>query len=331
MNGTHAYIAVEGVIGVGKTTLARMAQKETGAHLLLEVFEENPFLSDFYSDRGRYAFQTQIFFLLSRYHQQRQIARLPRPLISDYLFQKDRLFAQVNLAGDEFQTYLSVHEALAENIPQPDLVVFLKADTPTLMNRITARDRPYERNMEPAYIDSLRVAYESFFSTFTAAPVLVIDTTRLDFVRSPEDRESVFARIRGALGTGPSQPALPGLEASTPSVVAAVPTGSTRRLSDLQREHGRDRAPDQPAVDPSLTFLLLQEELGRLAGALRVRQEGSRDQGPPVRAALASVLGQVIRLANDAGIDLEEAYFERFRPPEPPAGRAQPDAGGSPA
>ncbi len=325
MNGTSAYIAVEGVIGVGKTTLARMAQKETGAHLLLEVFEENPFLSDFYSDRSRYAFQTQIFFLLSRYHQQRQIAHLPRPLISDYLFQKDRLFAQVNLSGDEFKTYLSVHEALAENIPQPDLVVFLKADTPTLMNRITARDRPYERNMEASYIDSLRVAYESFFSTFTAAPVLVIDTNRLDFVRNPEDREAIFARIRGALGEGPSQPALPGLEAGEPPVVAA-PAAPTRRLSDLQREQGRERTPDQPAVDPLQTFLLLQEELGRLAGALRERREGA-----PVRAALASVLGQIIRLANDAGIDLEEAYFERFRPPEPSAGRVQPDAGGAPA
>ena len=121
------------------------------------------------------------------------------------------------------------------------------------------------------------------------------------------------------------QPALPGLEAGEPPVVAA-PAAPTRRLSDLQREQGRERTPDQPAVDPLQTFLLLQEELGRLAGALRERREGA-----PVRAALASVLGQIIRLANDAGIDLEEAYFERFRPPEPSAGRVQPDAGGAPA
>ena len=97
MNTTQAYIAVEGVIGVGKTTLARMFQKEIDAQLVLEVFEENPFLTDFYTDRARYAFQTQIFFLLSRYHQQRQLATISRPLISDYMFDKDRLFAQVNL------------------------------------------------------------------------------------------------------------------------------------------------------------------------------------------------------------------------------------------
>ena len=107
MTTPQAYVAIEGVIGVGKTTLARMFQKEAGGQLVLEVFEENPFLSDFYTDRARYAFQTQIFFLLSRYHQQRQLARMTRPLISDYMFDKDRLFAQVNLSGDELQTYYS--------------------------------------------------------------------------------------------------------------------------------------------------------------------------------------------------------------------------------
>src|SRR5512132_1837683 len=133
------YIAIEGVIGVGKTTLARLLQNAFNAEILLEVFEENPFLSDFYTDRARYAFQTQIFFLLSRYHQQRQLTNTPRPLISDYMFDKDRLFAQVNLEGDELKTYYSVQEALAENISLPDIVVFLKADTNTLMSRITSR------------------------------------------------------------------------------------------------------------------------------------------------------------------------------------------------
>ena len=224
MNTTPAYITVEGVIGVGKTTLARMFQKEIGAQLVLEVFEENPFLSSFYADRSRYAFQTQIFFLLSRYHQQRQLRAIPRPLISDYMFDKDRLFAQVNLAGDELNTYFSVQEALAENVPVPDLVVFLKAETDTLMNRITARDRPYERNMDPDYIDSLRAAYEQFFASYQGAPVLTIDTNDIDFVQQPEHRDDIFHRIRAALGEGPQQPALPGLDRPAPASVVTADT-----------------------------------------------------------------------------------------------------------
>ena len=151
------YFAIEGVIGVGKTTLARLLQPVFQANLLLEVFEENPFLSSFYSDRARYAFQTQIFFLLSRYHQQNSNA--PRflstglSLISDYTFEKDALFAGINLHGDELQMYYRVHEALAEKIPLPDLIIYLRASTDALMQRIAMRDRPYERQMERSYID----------------------------------------------------------------------------------------------------------------------------------------------------------------------------------
>ena len=150
------YIAIEGVIGVGKTTLARLLQPSFGAEVLLEVFEENPFLSNFYSDRSRYAFQTQIFFLMSRYHQQNKVipAALAqkKTIISDYTFDKDSLFAGINLAGDELEVYHNVHEALAEKIPNPDLVVYLKASLDTLMNRIAHRDRSYDRNMERSYI-----------------------------------------------------------------------------------------------------------------------------------------------------------------------------------
>jgi deoxyguanosine kinase len=289
MNPLKTYIAVEGVIGVGKTTLARMMQKEFGAQVVLEVFEENPFLSDFYTDRARYAFQTQIFFLLSRYHQQRQFAALPRPLISDYMFDKDRLFAQVNLDGDELQTYYSVQEALAENICLPDLVVYLKADTGTLMSRITSRDRPYERNMEAAYIDSLRAAYDHFFGAYEAAPVLMIDTNDVDFVRSPDDYDAILNRIRGALGEGPRQPALPGL-GQTQAPAPAVPAADHRPPFD------GDKAPD-----PYLNFVLLQAEIGKLAGSL-----AQRGQSPDAtHDALAGVLASVFRLANDAGVDLE--------------------------
>jgi deoxyguanosine kinase len=313
MNPLKTYIAVEGVIGVGKTTLARMVQKEFGAQLVLEVFEENPFLSDFYTDRARYAFQTQIFFLLSRYHQQRGLAAIPRPLISDYMFDKDRLFAQVNLDGVELQTYYSVQEALAENISRPDLVVYLKADTDTLMSRITARDRPYERNMEAAYIDSLRIAYDRFFAAYEAAPVLMIDTNPIDFVRSPDDYESILDRIRGALGEGPRQPALPGM-GQAPSAAPAVLTEdrpaaseeTPRRLSDLQQL-------DSAAHDPYLNFMMLQTEIGRLAGAFAQRWTSPDTPLPGVREALAGVLASVIKLANGVGVDLETAYLDNMR------------------
>jgi deoxyadenosine/deoxycytidine kinase/NTP pyrophosphatase (non-canonical NTP hydrolase) len=316
----QAYITVEGVIGVGKTTLARMFQKEISAQLVLEVFEENPFLSDFYTDRARYAFQTQIFFLLSRYHQQRQLAAIPRPLISDYMFEKDRLFAQVNLAGDEFKTYVSVHEALAENVPVPNLVVFLKADTSTLLNRITARDRPYERNMDPDYIDSLRAAYEQFFASYQRAPVLTIDTNEIDFVQHPEDREEIFNRIRGALGQGPLQPSLPGMDQPAPSGVislgAPVPPDQTaRRLSDFQQFHRQLDQNKQFQTDLYLNFMLLQEEMGKLAGALvQQRAAGHSDSSlAAIREELADVLAYVIKLANYTGIDLEDAYLEKMQ------------------
>jgi deoxyguanosine kinase len=209
------YIAIEGVIGVGKTTLARLLQPSFGAGLLLEVFEENPFLSDFYADRQRYAFQTQIFFLLSRYHQQRRtVADLVgqyENLVADYTFEKDALFARINLAGDELEMYYRVHEALAEKIIVPDLIVYLRADTDVLMQRITLRDRPYERNMERAYIDELNQAYEQFFADHQQrrSPVLTVDTNQIDYVHRREDLALVENRIRQALRMTPYQPELP--------------------------------------------------------------------------------------------------------------------------
>jgi deoxyguanosine kinase len=196
---------------VGKTTLARLLQPAFESELLLEVFEENPFLSDFYSDRARYAFQTQIFFLLSRYRQQRDTVNTTlsqgKTLISDYTFAKDALFAQINLHGDELQMYYRVHEALAEKIPTPDLTVYLYADTDMLMQRITQRDRTYERSMERAYIAELGEAYEKFFSRQNG-PVLKIDTTPYDFVRQPEHLKLIENRIRESLNLNPYQPRL---------------------------------------------------------------------------------------------------------------------------
>ncbi|GAB1470332.1 deoxynucleoside kinase [Chloroflexota bacterium] len=207
------YIAIEGVIGVGKTTLARLLQPAFQADVLLEVFEENPFLSDFYGDRARYAFQTQIFFLLSRYHQQNNnvpnFLNAGKNLISDYTFAKDGLFAGINLKGDELNMYHKVHEALGEKIPKPDLLVCLQATTDTLMSRIAFRDRPYERQMERGYIDELNLAYEDFFSKpFDHTPILKIDTNDLNIIQNAEHIKLIENRIREALGLAPFQPAL---------------------------------------------------------------------------------------------------------------------------
>ncbi|NWF64380.1 MAG: deoxynucleoside kinase [Chloroflexi bacterium] len=207
------YIAIEGVIGVGKTTPARLLQPAFEADLLLEVFEENPFLSDFYNDRARYAFQTQIFFLLSRYRQQNNnvanALAAGKNLISDYTFAKDALFAGINLKGDELEMYYKVHEALGEKIPKPDLLVYLQASTDTLMQRIAFRDRPYERQMERAYIDELNMAYDEFFSNpFDHTPILKINSNELNIIQNAEHVKYVENRIRETLGLAPYQPAL---------------------------------------------------------------------------------------------------------------------------
>ena len=206
------YLAMEGVIGVGKTTLARLLGPMFDASLLLEAFEENPFLSDFYADRRRYAFQTQIFFLLSRYHQQRDNvppALAQGSLIADYTFQKDSLFARLNLQGDELETYFKLHAALAERLQMPDLTVYLQVETRAALQRIAFRDRTYERDMDPEYIERLNRAYEDYFSGEPAGPTLTIDTNHLDFVHNPADLDQVAGRIREALGLPPYQPALP--------------------------------------------------------------------------------------------------------------------------
>lgn len=207
------YIAIEGVIGVGKTTLARLLKPAFDAALLLEVFQENPFLSNFYADRERYAFQTQVFFLLSRYHQQNAVSGLletGRNLVADYTFKKDALFASINLKGDELDTYYEVHDALAEKIPLPEMIVYLQASTDVLLQRIAHRDRPYERDMDVAYIAELNQAYESFFGDgYNDPKILTINTNDLNYVADPNDLKLVENRIRQALEMPPFQTELP--------------------------------------------------------------------------------------------------------------------------
>ncbi len=208
------YIAIEGVIGVGKTSLARLLQPSFDANLLLEIFEENPFLQEFYQDRERYAFQTQIFFLLSRYRQQRnnvpELLNSNKILISDYTFDKDALFANINISGDELQMYYSVHAALAEKIPLPDLTVYLQADTEVLLQRIAMRDRSYERSMETEYIRILNNAYEEYFTKArNDRKILTINTNNIDFVHNPADLQDIDNRIRKSLHLPPFQFTLP--------------------------------------------------------------------------------------------------------------------------
>ena len=304
----HPYIAIEGVIGVGKTTLVRMLSPEFGATPLLEVFEENPFLSDFYTDRARYAFQTQIFFLLSRYRQQHQAipeALARGPLLSDYTFAKDSLFAHLNLTGDELTVYEKLHGALAEKIPTPNLVVYLRADLDVLMARIASRDRPYERGMDRGYIESLRLAYEGFFAAYSQAPVLMLDTNNLNFVQDPASLASIRERIRTALSAGTYQQTLPQFAPTMTEAERITLAESTRRLVDLQRwQRTSDTARGRQA-NLLQDFLELTQSVGALSAALG---ESSTSR-MALRWTLAACLGRLIQLANAAGVDLEEAYI----------------------
>jgi len=196
------YLAIEGVIGVGKTSLARLLQPAFSAAVMLEVFEENPFLSDFYGDRARYALQTQLFFLLSRYRQQREAPALidqHGSLVADYTFAKDALFARLNVQGDELELYRRLHDALAEKVVRPNLIVYLRASTDELMRRIAKRGRPYEKNMEWAYIAALGEAYDEFFATYREAPVLIVNADPLDYVGNPDHLFWVIERIQAAV------------------------------------------------------------------------------------------------------------------------------------
>lgn len=191
-------IAIEGVIGAGKTSLARKLAEEIGADLDLEVVEENPFLSRFYEDRRSHAFVTQMFFLLSRYRQQMartQIDLFGPRVVADYLFAKDRIFANITLDEDELRLYERIADVLDEKIPRPEVVVYLQASTEVLLRRIAWRGRAFERNMDPEYIQTLNEAYNYFFFHYTETPLLVVNTNDLDFVRNPRHYEDLRNNI----------------------------------------------------------------------------------------------------------------------------------------
>ena len=193
------YVAIEGTIGVGQTSLANLLSEKLSAKLVLETFEDNPFLSDFYEDPERHAFQTQLWFLLQRYQQQqdlRQVDMFQNLVITDYMFVKDRLFASLNLSEKEMSLYDTVANMMERNVIHPDLVIFLQADTETLMKNIAKRGRDFEKNISDDYIDALNQVYNEYFFRYQDTPLVIINTNNIDFVNNHQDLEEMINYIR---------------------------------------------------------------------------------------------------------------------------------------
>ncbi len=192
------YIVVEGPIGVGKTTLAKKLAEAFGARPVLEQADDNPFLRRFYEKPEKFAFQAQMFFLLSRYRQQKQLAQqdlFAQGTVADYLFGKDQIFAEANLDGDELALYRQMFSLLDARLPKPDLVVYLQARKDVLVDRIRRRDRDYERRIPTAYLTKIAEAYRDYFFYYDETPLLVVDSSDVDFVTRSEDFEDLIREI----------------------------------------------------------------------------------------------------------------------------------------
>ncbi|MBO6537010.1 MAG: deoxynucleoside kinase [Balneolaceae bacterium] len=201
MSNPLDFIAIEGVIGAGKTSLANLLAERRGARLVLEEFEDNPFLPKFYEDRERYAFQTQLAFLASRFKQQQNMMSgdlFHQLTISDYIFDKDRIFARLNLDQDELALYDSIFNIMTGIAAQPNLVVFIQSSVDRLMQNIDQRGRDYEQHITPDYLRDLNNAYNHFFYHYNRTPVIFINATEIDFVNNPEHltyiEEQIFER-----------------------------------------------------------------------------------------------------------------------------------------
>ena len=198
VNSKTSFIVVEGVIGAGKTSLAKKIKERLNSKLILEQFDVNPFLERFYVDRSRYAFQTQMFFLVNRYKQQEELLQeelFTEHIVSDYLFEKDRIFAYLNLSGEELKLYEGLYPLLARNLRKPDLVVFLQSSVDKLMYNIKKRHRKIERALTISYIEELSEAYNHFFFRYNTTPLLIVNSSEIDFVNVEEDFEELFKQI----------------------------------------------------------------------------------------------------------------------------------------
>ncbi len=193
-----SYITIEGPIGAGKTTLAVLLAERLGAKLLLEEYEENPFLAEFYADRKRYAFQTQLFFLLSRFRQQQALLQTDlfyENVVSDYLFAKDRMFASINLSDEELHLYDEIERTLGKKIPVPDVVIYLQGSVPKLMDAIQDRGRIFEGHISPEYLSDVVQTYNDYFFHYRASRLIVIDTEQVDYKIHPELVELLLEAI----------------------------------------------------------------------------------------------------------------------------------------
>lgn len=193
------YIVVEGPIAVGKTSLAARLAETLGARLVLEEGEENPFLRKFYESPEKYALGTQIFFLLSRYRQQFELAQrdlFVEAVVADYFFAKDQIFARLNLDSDEYALYQRIYRLLDARTVRPDLVVYLEARGDVLTRRMRRRDRDYERRIAPAYLERVAEAYRQFFYHYTDSPLLVVQSSDIDFVERPVDFDLLLREIQ---------------------------------------------------------------------------------------------------------------------------------------
>jgi deoxyadenosine/deoxycytidine kinase len=192
------FIAIEGAIGAGKTSLVNLLGENYGARLILEETEANPFISKFYEDKEAYSFQTQIFFLLSRYNQYMQLAQrdlFNSVVVIDYLFQRDKIFARLNLEDHEYNLYEQIFSLIDIKTPKPDLVIYLQASTEILHERVAKRGRDYEAFIDPDYLDSVNKAFNNFFFYYSETPLLVINTNEIDFVEKKCDLDELIKKI----------------------------------------------------------------------------------------------------------------------------------------
>lgn len=198
------YVAVEGPIGVGKTTVVDLLAERLDANKVLEDWSTNPFLRSFYDGKPGVAFQAELFFLLSRYRQQQELTQrklFTQATLSDYVFEKSRLFAYLNLDDSELLIFEKLFSLLSESVPKPDLVVYLQAPTEVLMKRVKSRGRPEEASFAEEYLAEVNRAYNHYFFHYSTTPLLVVNTADVDFVRNPEDTDDLLKQIRG-MGKG---------------------------------------------------------------------------------------------------------------------------------